>query len=133
CYRLSSIESVGLLCVPFLSFFVFFFSSRRRHTRSTRDWSSDVCSSDLGQGDVARHDQQRPRGPQAPARERDDVIPREPAQRFRRGTTAVRVAAVDLSGEESARDAAGLRQLELQRRQRPGAGEGALLGGGGAG
>src|SRR5207247_7675831 len=23
-------------------------SSRRRHTRSTRDWSSDVCSSDLG-------------------------------------------------------------------------------------
>src|SRR6266536_4250123 len=27
----------------------FFFSSRRRHTRSTRDWSSDVCSSDLGQ------------------------------------------------------------------------------------
>src|SRR5207247_5015045 len=26
---------------------VFFFSSSRRHTRSTRDWSSDVCSSDL--------------------------------------------------------------------------------------
>src|SRR2546421_8265528 len=26
----------------------FFFSSRRRHTRSDRDWSSDVCSSDLG-------------------------------------------------------------------------------------
>src|SRR2546428_10259685 len=25
----------------------FFFSSRRRHTRSDRDWSSDVCSSDL--------------------------------------------------------------------------------------
>src|SRR6266487_1624773 len=27
--------------------FVFFFSSRRRHTRWTGDWSSDVCSSDL--------------------------------------------------------------------------------------
>src|SRR5207249_9516148 len=27
--------------------FIFFFSSRRRHTRSKRDWSSDVCSSDL--------------------------------------------------------------------------------------
>src|SRR5579885_2399093 len=27
--------------------FFFFFSSRRRHTRSKRDWSSDVCSSDL--------------------------------------------------------------------------------------
>src|SRR5690606_41188667 len=28
----------------------FFFSSRRRHTRCSRDWSSDVCSSDLGAG-----------------------------------------------------------------------------------
>src|SRR2546429_2928288 len=27
--------------------FFFFFSSRRRHTRCSRDWSSDVCSSDL--------------------------------------------------------------------------------------
>src|SRR5204862_1343514 len=36
------------------SFFVFFFffSSRRRHTRSLRDWSSDVCSSDLVNGTV---------------------------------------------------------------------------------
>src|SRR6266700_6096827 len=35
----------------------FFFTSRRRHTRFSRDWSSDVCSSDLTgqqfQGDVA--------------------------------------------------------------------------------
>src|SRR2546428_2344969 len=29
---------------------LFFFSSRRRHTRSDRDWSSDVCSSDLEEG-----------------------------------------------------------------------------------
>src|SRR5256884_4204173 len=29
------------------TFFFFFFSSRRRHTRCSRDWSSDVCSSDL--------------------------------------------------------------------------------------
>src|SRR5206468_5878366 len=49
-----------LVCVTFLLFvvvcffvfsycffFFFFFSSRRRHTRSDRDWSSDVCSSDL--------------------------------------------------------------------------------------
>src|SRR5207249_9749789 len=35
--------------------FCFFFSSRRRHTRSKRDWSSDVCSSDLSfRGDDAR-------------------------------------------------------------------------------
>src|SRR5437870_5890365 len=31
----------------FVLFFFFFFSSRRRHTRWPRDWSSDVCSSDL--------------------------------------------------------------------------------------
>src|SRR3989449_6674329 len=31
----------------FFIFFFFFFSSRRRHTRCSRDWSSDVCSSDL--------------------------------------------------------------------------------------
>src|SRR6266511_261341 len=30
--------------------FFFFFSSRRRHTRFSRDWSSDVCSSDLRAG-----------------------------------------------------------------------------------
>src|SRR5690606_40390141 len=32
----------------------FFFSSRRRHTRFSRDWSSDVCSSDLGNIDQMR-------------------------------------------------------------------------------
>src|SRR5687768_17749208 len=31
-----------------LAILFFFFSSRRRHTRCSRDWSSDVCSSDLG-------------------------------------------------------------------------------------
>src|SRR5256884_501740 len=31
----------------------FFFSSRRRHTRCSRDWSSDVCSSDLSGGGAA--------------------------------------------------------------------------------
>src|SRR2546429_5076068 len=31
----------------FFRMFLFFFSSRRRHTRCSRDWSSDVCSSDL--------------------------------------------------------------------------------------
>src|SRR5689334_23863868 len=31
----------------YVSFFCFFFSSRRRHTRWNCDWSSDVCSSDL--------------------------------------------------------------------------------------
>src|SRR2546430_13836307 len=34
---------------------VFFFSSRRRHTRFDCDWSSDVCSSDLGCPVLAQH------------------------------------------------------------------------------
>src|SRR5437870_13852908 len=33
--------------VQFYASVLFFFSSRRRHTRWPRDWSSDVCSSDL--------------------------------------------------------------------------------------
>src|SRR3712207_1596662 len=42
--------------------FFFFFSSRRRHTRYWRDWSSDVCSSDLaGREDpLARRVRRRP-------------------------------------------------------------------------
>src|SRR6266511_5270255 len=41
--------------------FFFFFSSRRRHTRFSRDWSSDVCSSDLHPGATPlRLDEQRP-------------------------------------------------------------------------
>src|SRR5690606_40117328 len=36
--------------------YFFFFSSRRRHTRFSRDWSSDVCSSDL---DIEEHEGDR--------------------------------------------------------------------------
>src|SRR2546422_7686863 len=39
--------------------FFFFFSSRRRHTRCSRDWSSDVCSSDLAELIELSHDQIR--------------------------------------------------------------------------
>src|SRR5207245_6637587 len=38
---------VFVLIAIVLFVFFFFFSSRRRHTRCYRDWSSDVCSSDL--------------------------------------------------------------------------------------
>src|SRR5947199_3219096 len=34
------------------SYYIFFFSSRRRHTRCLSDWSSDVCSSDLLQSKI---------------------------------------------------------------------------------
>src|SRR5687768_18202416 len=44
---------VCLIMVQLMAVFIsmrctFFLSSRRRHTRCSRDWSSDVCSSDLG-------------------------------------------------------------------------------------
>src|SRR5207253_1849474 len=52
---------------------LFFFSSRRRHTRWPRDWSSDVCSSDLDGGALCVHGlhprlRSRLARPQPPAR-----------------------------------------------------------------
>src|SRR5260370_14337488 len=50
--------------------FLFFFSSRRRHTRFKCDWSSDVCSSDLAGTDLPK--------------EVKAIIPRKAAQEMRR-------------------------------------------------
>src|SRR2546429_4107484 len=70
-----------------ISFIFFFFSSRRRHTRCSRDWSSDVCSSDLtldfkwlpeNRGLVALYSQ---RGPEYFQRSQIAVIP-EGADQF---------------------------------------------------
>src|SRR5207249_6296622 len=55
----------------------FFFSSRRRHTRSKRDWSSDVCSSDLSGA---------PRAADAPLRD----LPQRAAHRFKSAREGVR-------------------------------------------
>src|SRR5690349_7115261 len=64
-FRYYFVVYFSLLCVFFFFFFFFFicfflfffFSSRRRHTRSLRDWSSDVCSSDLlARQNLATHD-----------------------------------------------------------------------------
>src|SRR2546429_2676172 len=43
------VTGLEVFCVAVVCYCVvfFFFSSRRRHTRCSRDWSSDVCSSDL--------------------------------------------------------------------------------------
>src|SRR5207248_8714918 len=57
---LSSVEVVLFVCGTIKTFVnhnvahddFFFFSSRRRHTRSYGDWSSDVCSSDLEMGEL---------------------------------------------------------------------------------
>src|SRR6266513_1772366 len=52
-----------MLCI-----YYFFFSSRRRHTRSKRDWSSDVCSSDLADWRKSDPGPLRPRSRPASAR-----------------------------------------------------------------
>src|SRR5207249_1397776 len=53
--RLVAHIPLHLVAEPLLDIFIlFFFSSRRRHTRSKRDWSSDVCSSDLMAGWLAK-------------------------------------------------------------------------------
>src|SRR5690348_18102772 len=64
--------------------FFFFFSSRRRHTRWTGDWSSDVCSSDLGRGRLrrrhppdsrVRRGRRPPAGPGPPVADRSRAEP----------------------------------------------------------
>src|SRR5256884_1568122 len=46
---------VFIVVLNHFSFF-FFFSSRRRHTRCSRDWSSDECSSDLIASQIPQED-----------------------------------------------------------------------------
>src|SRR2546429_5453635 len=50
-HKSDSYTVISVLNQNFLHVYFFFFSSRRRHTRCSRDWSSDVCSSDLSRGD----------------------------------------------------------------------------------
>src|SRR5262245_65520820 len=51
--------------------FCFFFSSRRRHTRCLSDWSSDVCSSDLGGAQRRQQPEQQHRGEAAAEQEQE--------------------------------------------------------------
>src|SRR6266436_8137759 len=98
-------------------FFFFFFSSRRRHTRCSRDWSSDVCSSDLCESlhdcaeraDVIDGD----RGDDLPGyNETDRVADPEPGREKRDGYHVAR-------NNESTKVAIGRHVLQcLQRRKR---------------
>src|SRR6266487_5364844 len=72
----------------------FFFSSRRRHTRWTGDWSSDVCSSDLA-----------------------DLSEQERRAAYRRQGKPVQEAGVDIAREVGARYPGG-EQRALQERER---------------
>src|SRR3712207_7145950 len=55
------ISAFGLVNFTIALHFFFFFSSRRRHTRYWRDWSSDVCSSDLAAPPRGRRRDPEPR------------------------------------------------------------------------
>src|SRR2546430_6789702 len=106
-----TLGSVELAC-EFRVFF--FFSSRRRHTRFDCDWSSDVCSSDLGveegpgelevevagvQLGVAQRHEPRVRGAERgePARDRSAAV--RQAQRVEEiGRASCRGKSVDLGG-----------------------------------
>src|SRR5438309_11602768 len=71
--------------------FFFFFSSRRRHTRWNCDWSSDVCSSDLGAGEApgrGRNARLESPGPQRRRR----AVGKRPLTDDRVGAREVRVA-----------------------------------------
>src|SRR2546422_6385240 len=83
-------------------FVFFFFSSRRRHTRCSRDWSSDVCSSDLYRASCRRTGACRRSASQAlyHRRARHSERPRE----MRRATQAGRHTGVE--GGASAGDTA---------------------------
>src|SRR6266576_6390842 len=99
----------------------FFFSSRRRNTRSLRDWSSDVCSSDLAQivhVDGGRREQDRLlENPQGFARARDlalrgagpvgGLLAVEKRLRHREAGAARSVGAVNFSSDDRGRRAAG--------------------------
>src|SRR5947209_1277172 len=117
---------------------IFFFSSRRRHTRYWRDWSSDVCSSDLGlerrgQGEAHRSDhrrdanlRRRPSGGPARGRRRARGCDRQERQRDRRsrapevrrrhGVDRRRRQPEDRSAARGARD--GRRSDRARRRRR---------------
>src|SRR5687768_17878983 len=74
--------------------FFFFFSSRRRHTRCSRDWSSDVCSSDLGEQRDREGEVERWVAPGGADHSADDQLDHQ-ADVVRRGRGEADVAALD--------------------------------------
>src|SRR5690348_18447695 len=81
--------------------FIFFFSSRRRHTRWTGDWSSDVCSSDLFDPDrLGRSDLHMLHVTPVPDRLEDAIRKPEHQEVLHRFFAKIVIDAVNLRSEE---------------------------------
>src|SRR5438105_11806473 len=96
-------SSVYFICFSLfvvVLFFFFFFSSRRRHTRSTRDWSSDVCSSDLTVAGSAADTQYYAADPATVAAQMIDMVP---MRRYGSAEEVATVVAFLLSTDEIGR------------------------------
>src|SRR3546814_2101935 len=80
--------------------FFFFFKQKTAYELRISDWSSDVCSSDLGWDDVdgpspGQHRRPRPlQGPALDVRRDDDPVPPQPGQHGDEGSVAAAVAVV---------------------------------------
>src|SRR5437870_8354668 len=97
--------------------FFFFFSSRRRHTRWPRDWSSDVCSSDLRTARPAsRARRARRRGRRSARRPRRDRTRDRKSTRLNSSHVAISYAVFCLKKKKSF--AQHLRKLDARVRQR---------------
>src|SRR2546429_4588686 len=81
----------------------FFFSSRRRHTRCSRDWSSDVCSSDLPEEGIRPDAHDRGQLQSKSLRRPDTRADGEPEQGARQ-TPGTAAAAPSLARRETKRD-----------------------------
>src|SRR5438045_6808242 len=89
----------------FMCYVLFFFSSRRRHTRCLSDWSSDVCSSDLENEFVIDFAYLQPANPIAKVRSRIISSPRHTkrllaALQKNLARYEERYGVIELSGEE---------------------------------
>src|SRR5690606_40554146 len=75
----------------------FFFSSRRRHTSISRDWSSDVCSSDLqrGKGAPGTPASGLPLSPQTCRSDREGQYQRHSLSWWNRSMTDLKLLALD--------------------------------------
>src|SRR2546422_1813001 len=99
--------------------YLFFFSSRRRHTRCSRDWSSDVCSSDLYPGvepESAPDGERRALGRPylltvATLEPRKNLATVVAAHELLEGELALAVSGAAGWGEQPALDAAGILRL----------------------